>query len=48
MVSPNMFGLTIRSLFYPPLKLILPEPPRTAHFKARGLGFPGKERVNMA
>ena len=41
MVPPPTFVLTIRSLFYPPLKLVLPKPPHAANLKARELAFPG-------
>ena len=41
MVTPTL-ALTIRPLFHPPLKLVLPEPPGAAHLKARQLAFPGQ------
>ena len=40
MVPPTLV-LTMRPLFDPPLKLILPKPPGAANLKTRQLAFPG-------
>jgi hypothetical protein len=49
MISPHPLILTIRPLFYPPLKLILPKPPDAANFSATKIGgsaFGGKASLD--